>query len=228
MCGRFTLVTPAERWAQLFGVESQESRPRYNIAPGQDIVVVRTRPETGREAVQLRWGLVPAWASDPKIGHRLVNARGESLAEKPAFRDALRRRRCLVVADGFYEWAGSKAPRRPHWFHRPDGAPLAIAALWERWTPRGDADAPPLETCTLVTTSANATVGAVHERMPALIAPEDFGRWLGEGEGGGEGDAVALLRPCPDAWLTARAVGPRVNDARQDDPACLEPASPES
>ena len=227
MCGRFTLITPAERWAQLFGVEPpQEATPRYNIAPGQDVVAVRIRPVAGREVVQLRWGLVPAWAGDPKIGHRLVNARAESLAEKPAFRDALPRRRCLVVADGFYEWAGSRAPRRPFWFRRRDGAPFAIAALWERWTPRGDADAKPLETCTLVTTAANATVGAVHDRMPVLIAPEDFGRWLGEG--GATDDAIALLRPCPEDWLTERAVGPRVNDVRQDDPACLEPIAPES
>jgi putative SOS response-associated peptidase YedK len=200
-----------------------ETAPRFNVAPGQDVLVVRAT----REVASLRWGLVPAWADDPKIGHRLVNARAESLAVKPAFRDALRLRRCLVVADGFYEWAGARAPRRPHWFHRRDGAPFAIAGLWERWTPRGDSGAAPLESCTLVTTDANATVAAVHDRMPVLIAPEDFGRWLGEDAGASVESAAALLRPCPDDWLAERAVGPRVNDARVDEPACLEPPAPE-
>jgi putative SOS response-associated peptidase YedK len=232
VCGRYSLVTPAEKWAQFFDVNPDSALldpPRYNIAPGQPVVAVRSakEPFSTREVVKLRWGLVPGWAKDPKIGHRLVNARAESLAEKPAFESALRRRRCLIVADGFYEWSGPAGRRRPHYVHRRDGAPFAIAGLWERWRgPASDtpASGTPIETCTLVTTKANGTLCALHDRMPALLDPSEYAAWLGRPGQEAEPAALApLLRPCPDDWLLVHEVGMHVNDARFDAPECIAP-----
>ena len=224
MCGRFTLRTAATDLAEILGVDERPNlAARYNIAPGQDVLVVRASPGDGgeREFATPRWGLAPSWAKDPAMGARMINARAETLAEKPSFREAFRRRRCLVAADGFYEW--QKAPdgsRQP--FHiRFDGdAPFAIAGLWETWrAPSGET----LETCALITTDANRTLEPIHHRMPAILPPEAYGVWL---DGRSSGDVLsALLRPYPPGDLTAHAVGPRVNDARHDDAACLEPAA---
>src|SRR5208337_5027923 len=158
--------------------------PRYNIAPSQNVLAVRqARDRAGREVVPVRWGLVPAWAKDPSIGSRLINARAASPTEKPAFRAAYRHRRCLVIADGFYEWHGKPGSRIPYYYRLADGGVFGIAALWERWEPslppEGTAEAAPLETCTIVTTEANGLVRLVHGRIPVILGPRDHHRRLG-------------------------------------------------
>jgi putative SOS response-associated peptidase YedK len=227
MCGRFTLRTPAEKWVDLFEVDvaGRASAPRYNIAPSQDVLAVRRVPHgSGRELVALRWGLVPAWAQDPRIGNRLVNARAESLPEKPAFRDAYQQRRCVLVADGFYEWHGRPGTRHPYYYRLGDGGVFGMAGLWERWTPRRRSEqitqTAPVETCTIVTTEANGLVRLVHDRMPAILDPQNFQLWMGALD---LKELAGVLRPCPDDWLVSYPVGSHVNDVHNDDPICIEP-----
>ena len=223
MCGRFTLRTPATDLAEIFAVDARPNlAARYNIAPSQDILVVRagSGPSPAREFAMPRWGLVPHWAKDPAIGSRMINARAESLAEKPSFRDAYRRRRCLVAADGFYEWR--KAPdggKQPYHIRLADDAPFAIAGLWESWRA---VDGETLETCALITTEANRAVAPIHHRMPVILPPAAYQYWL---DPNSSPDALGeLLRPYADDDLVALAVASRVNSARHDDAACLEAA----
>jgi len=218
VCGRYALTTPPEAMRRLFGfAECPNLAPRYNVAPGQDVPAVRATADGRRRTlVMLRWGLVPPWAGDPAIGNRLINARAETLAEKPAFRAAFRRRRCLIPADGFYEWQRAGAGRRPWHLRRPDGRVFAMAGLWERWCgPEGE----PVETCAIVTTAADAAVRPIHHRMPVIVAPGHFATWL---EGEAEAAAELLRRPTTEI-LQACPVGRRVNDVGNDDPACLAP-----
>ncbi|MCW5729223.1 MAG: SOS response-associated peptidase [Alphaproteobacteria bacterium] len=218
MCGRYSITTPVEALARLFGFpERPNLAPRYNLAPTQIAPVVR-ESEDGRHLALLRWGLVPFWAKDADIGARMINARAETLAEKPAFRDAFRKRRCILPADGFYEWQAAEGRKRPHLIRRRDGRPLAFAGLWESW--RG-AGAEPLETFTIVTTDANETLRPIHERMPAILEEADFGLWLAA-----TSDAArlrALLRPAGKDILEAIEVSTRVNNVRNDDAACAAP-----
>ena len=225
MCGRFVLdSSPAELASEFELVEPLELAPRFNIAPSQDIAVVR-EVEGEEDGVRVRalglcrWGLVPHWAKDPSIGHRMINARSESAAEKPAFRDALVSRRCLVPASGFYEWTGEAGRRRPFYFHPVGRRLFGIAGLWERWQ-RGDG--PAIESCTLLTTDANARVAPIHDRMPVILEPGAYADWLSPGPLD-PGTLKALLRPCAPERLESFEVSPRVNDVRVDDPACLEP-----
>ena len=219
MCGRYTLATPdpsqlRARWP--IG-ERLEVRRRYNVAPGDDVLAV-VRPREGEpEGALLRWGLVPYWASDPtQIGVKTINARAETVAERPAFRDAFARRRCLVVADGFYEWSAGT----PHWITRADGAPFAFAGLWASWRPRGSDDVEPLRTCTIVTTAAAGAVRDLHDRMPVILDPADEAHWLDPAT---EADDLhALLGPAGPP-LEVRPVSRNVNDARHDAPDCLDP-----
>ena len=220
MCGRFTLRTPASDLAEHFAVDARPNlAARHNIAPSQDILVVRAnRPGGMREFAMLRWGLVPHWAKDPAIGNRMINARAETVAEKPSFRDAYRTRRCLVAADGFFEWRkASDGTRQPYHIRFGDDAPFAIAGLWESWrAPDGET----LESCALITTEANRTLAPIHHRMPVILPAEAYDDWLDVRSPPPD----ALLRPYPADDLAAFAVGPRVNNARHDDAACLEPA----
>ncbi len=222
MCGRFTLRTPAYKLAEAFGVEVRANlAARYNIAPSQDVAVLRTGPDNQRELAILRWGLVPGWAKDPAMGNRMINARAETVAEKPAFRAAFRQRRCLIPADGFYEW--QKAPdgsKQPYLIARPDGEPFVMAGLWERWAPAGEE---PLETCTIITTEANDTLAPIHHRMPVIVTTVDHDAWLDPAPPSAEA-LTNLLRPAPDDDLAPLAVDRHVNNARDDDPACIEPA----
>ncbi|WP_085556369.1 SOS response-associated peptidase [Azospirillum agricola] len=221
------LTTPVSELQRIFGVPDKPNlKARWNVAPTQDIPIVREE-EDGRRLALARWGLVPHWAADPAIGARMINARAESAAEKPAFREALRRRRCLVPLDGFYEWTAAGPRRQGHVIRRRDRAPFALAGLWEIW--RGPKGGPPperpLESVTIVTTTANATLSALHERMPVVLDPADWERWL---DPAAPLPAVqALLRPAPDDWLEVAVVGPRVNSVRNDDPSCLDPPSPQ-
>lgn len=235
MCGRYSLTTPVEGLRQLFEFPEQPNlMPRYNIAPTQEVAAVRRATPAGadqgpggagaaaagRHLVLLRWGLIPSWAKDPAIGAGMINARAETLAEKPAFRTAFRKRRCLVLADGFYEWQKrGSGPKQPYRIARSDGAPFAFAGLWERW--RDPADGRSVETCTIVTTDANALLRPIHHRMPVILAPEAYGPWLDPAT---EADRLqALLAAEPGLDLLAVAVSTRVNKVANDDPEVLLP-----
>jgi len=215
MCGRYTLIADRRAVAALVGLEVPELAPRYNVAPSQSVLAVRLAAGR-REAAFLRWGLVPSWSRDGKAP--LINARAETVADRPSFRAAFRRRRCLVPADGFYEWQALPRGKQPFLFRRPEGGPFALAGLWECWAAP---DGSEVETCALLTTEANAVVRAVHDRMPVLIGPADVDTWLAADTPPAE--LLGLLRPAPDDLLSARAVGPRVNNARHEGPACVEP-----
>jgi putative SOS response-associated peptidase YedK len=221
MCGRFILTSPGTDIARAFGLsETPEIAPRYNVAPTQPALVVRESPDGGRAAHRLRWGLVPFWAEDERLGQRMINARSETAAVKPAFRTAFRRRRCLVPADGFYEWAPGKPRKRPHLIRVGDAeGPFGLAGLWERWEPEGRE---PLESFTILTTEANETVRPLHERMPVVIAPADQGAWLAPGPLDGE-LAGRWNAPWPAEETHVREVGLAVNDPRFDGPECLDP-----
>jgi putative SOS response-associated peptidase YedK len=215
MCGRYVLASPGEVIAGYFGLdEVPDYPPRYNIAPTMDALVVRETAEGEREAVMLRWGLIPAWAKDPAIGSRMINARAEAVADKPAFRAAFRRRRCLVPADGFYEWhAVAGGRKQPYFIRLASGAPLGLAGLWETWRgPAGDA----IATFTIVTTTANEALAALHDRMPVVIAPADYDEWLSSP------NPSALLVPWAGEPFELRPVGTRVNSVRNDSRDLLE------
>ena len=222
MCGRYSLTSPVEAMARLFGVAMGEHAPRYNIAPSQGILVARAAPDGAggaREAAVLRWGLVPSWAKDADIGNRMINARAETVAEKPSFRAAFRRRRCLVPATGFYEWRVASGPKQPYNIGMADGGPFAMAGLWEHWTgPDGAA----VETCAILTTEANELLRPIHARMPVILAPGDFDLWL-DPELTMPELLAPLLRPFDPAVMVAHPVSRHVNNVRNDDPACLEP-----
>ena len=231
MCGRYSLATPASNDLRArFGLgETLEIRQRFNVAPGDDIVAVTTTKEGEPRGDLLRWGLVPFWAKDAKVGYKMINARAETVAEKPAFRDALATRRCLIVADGFYEWQKMEShPRRtrkqPWHVTRADGAPFAFAGLWAVWHGGGDE---PLRSATIITTDANRTLADIHDRMPVMLPDQGAEEaWLAH-------DTPPellheLLVPLPDALTARRAVGPAVNDARYDGPECLDDADPQA
>ena len=224
MCGRFTLFEPDRSLAGIFGVAAAGlPGPRYNISPSQPIAVVRISPgaERRRELVPLRWGLVPSWAKDPSIGSRMINARAETVPEKPAFRGAWKSRRCLIPANGFYEWQRRNGRKQPWYVRMRDRAPFAIAGLWERReAPPGE----PLETCALITTEANDLLAPIHGRMPAILPPAEFDRWLScPAE---EAQRLRpLLRPYPPEEMEAFEIGLRVNNPGNDAPDLIEPVA---
>jgi putative SOS response-associated peptidase YedK len=224
MCGRFTLRAPASVVAEQFALfDVAPFQPRFNVAPTQPVAVVRRMAveEPQRELAWLRWGLIPSWAADPAIGGRMINARAETAAQKPAFRTALRRRRCLVVADGFYEWQKAGPRKQPYFVRLRDDRPFGFAGLWESWE---GPDHAAIESCTILTTEANELVRPIHDRMPVIVAPADYERWLDPGVQGAEA-VRPLLRPYPSEAMTAYPVGPRVNSPAHDDPECVEPAA---
>ncbi|HOG77994.1 MAG: SOS response-associated peptidase [Anaerolineaceae bacterium] len=219
MCGRFSMAIDSDnlQTALALGQMPADWKRRYNIAPSQDIAAVRDA-ET-RAVEMLQWGLVPFWAKDPAIGNSLINARSESVHEKPSFKNAFRKRRCLILADGFYEWQKSDKGSRPFYFSLRAGEPFAFAGLWENWQPK-DQPAAALTTCAIITTAANETVSPVHERMPVILRGEAMWDWLLES---GETALLSLLRPAPADWLRAWEVSRAVNNPRQDGPECAEP-----
>jgi len=220
MCGRFTLTNTAQSVAEAFDLPGvPELAPRYNIAPSQEIGAVRQDEEGARSWAELRWGLIPSWSKDPARARPLINARSETAAEKPSFRQAMARRRCLVPASGFFEWKGKAGAKQPFLFRRPDHEPIAIAGLFEVWHGQGGEV---IESVTLLTTEANARVRPVHDRMPVILDARDFDRWL-DREGRDAETVSGLMVPCPADWLESVAVDPRVNNARFDDPRCIEP-----
>jgi putative SOS response-associated peptidase YedK len=219
MCSRYFLDADGNIIAYAFRVPVDERiARRANIAPTQEAPVIRaTRDKDGREVALLRWGLVPFWAADPTIGRKLINARSETAAAKPAFREAFRARRCAIPASGFFEWTGAARQRVPHAITVPGRPVVAFAGLWERWK---DAAGTKLETYTILTTAANAFIAPMHDRMPAILAEEDLDAWLA----GTPEQAAQVIRPYPDAALRERAVSPAINDPRYEtgDPAGLE------
>jgi putative SOS response-associated peptidase YedK len=218
MCGRFALTHSTQELADLFAIEEVLAplTPRYNVAPTQPVAAVIERER--RTLEWLQWGLVPSWAPGPEGAARMINARAETLATRSAFREALRRRRCLVPASGFYEWHGEAKRRQPIYFSAADGRPLGLAGLWETWVPE---QGEPLRTCTIVTVPANPTVARYHERMPAVLAADDIAAWL-SADPKPTASLLALLRPWGGTELEARAVSPRVNRASYDAADCIQ------
>jgi putative SOS response-associated peptidase YedK len=219
MCGRLTRRSPPRVVAEAFDLpEVPELFPRFNVAPGEPVAVVRQPAASkGRELVFLRWGLVPAWADDPAIGDRLANARSETAATKPSFRRAFRSRRCLVVADGFYEWQRTNGRKQPYFIGLRGDRPFGLAGLWERWGKGGE----PVESCTILTTEANELMRPIHERMPVIIPPDQYGLWLDPRCQDSE-KLAKLLRPYPPTHMLAYRVSALVNNPRNDVPQCVE------
>ncbi|HMB48784.1 MAG TPA: SOS response-associated peptidase [Afifellaceae bacterium] len=224
MCGRFTLQTTAEEAELFFGLTGVDERflvPRFNISPTQPIAVVR-EGETGRELVPMRWGFWPSWVKDPNTFPLLINARSDGVATKNSFRNAFKRRRCLIPATGFYEWqAAGKGPKQPFWIAPPSTANarlIAFAGLWETWS---GADGSEVDTAAIITTDANAALAPIHHRMPAIIEPERFDDWLvGEKK---PDELMPMLDPPPADRLVAVPVSTRVNAARNDDEDLIRP-----
>jgi putative SOS response-associated peptidase YedK len=223
MCGRFTQTATPAIIAEQFGVAVPSLfQPRYNIAPSQPIAVIRIEPDsTTRTLVMLRWGLIPSWAKDPTIGNQYINAKAETVAEKPSFRSAFKKRRCLVVATGFYEWQVQGRTKQPMWIGLKSQRPFAFAGLWEQWKP---ADGELLETCTIITTEPNGLMAQIHNRMPVILGPAFYDQWLDPTFQPIE-SLKDLLRPYPGEELMAYPVSTLVNNPRHDVPQCLEPVS---
>ena len=220
MCGRFALYSDPFTLARRFEVDAPpELSPRYNVAPSQNIPIVRDEGEKRRFALA-RWGLIPHWAKDIKIGYSTINARAETVASKPAFRNAFRHRRCLIPADGFNEWQtipGSKV-KQPWFIALRDREPMAFAGLWERWrSPEGEE----LESCSIIVTDANEIMRPIHDRMPVILAPEDWGTWLETDAKDAEG-LQSLLKPYPPESMKAWPVSTKVNSPRNDSVECME------
>lgn len=222
MCGRYVLTTPGEVLAELFEVpQPVELAARYNIAPTQPVPIVRTAESGGRELALVSWGLVPHWAKERAIGNRLINARAESLAEKPAFRSSFKHRRCLIPADGFYEWKPEGGGKQPWLLRLRGGAPFAFAGLWSRWQDPA-AGGEPFESCAIVTTTPNELAATVHDRMPAILPKERHALWL-DSETYDPVALTALLAPIPADAMEAFPVSKRVNSPANEDPRCIEP-----
>ncbi len=222
MCGRYTLTTPVEKLAEEFGISepAPDLPPRYNVAPTQSVATVVEVGE-GRRLELMRWGLIPSWADDPEIGNRMINARSETAAEKPSFRAAFKKRRCLIPADGFYEWQKLGGGKQPHHIRVKGGGPFAFAGLWEVWRPE---DGPEVRSCTILTTEANDLLAPVHGRMPVILPPENYDLWLDPGVE--ERDPLSdLLRPYPPEDMEAYPVSRFVNNPSHDGPRCVEPAT---
>jgi putative SOS response-associated peptidase YedK len=223
MCGRFAFYSPHESVVRLFGVaDAPDVVPHYNIAPTQYIAAVRAGGEGARRLSMLYWGLVPYWAPGKSIGARMINARSETLKEKPSFREAYQRRRCLILADGYYEWQRSGAVKQPYFISLRAGEPFGMAGIWERWRDRQSGET--LESCAIVTTGPAASIAHIHDRMPVIVPSAAHAEWL-DPENRDIASLDRLLVAYPAAGLVARAVSRRVNDARNDEPAVLEEAA---
>ncbi|MBA2127288.1 DUF159 family protein [Hyphomicrobium methylovorum] len=213
MCSRYSLTTPPEALRLLFELEQiDDFPPRYNIAPSQPVLIVANDPRGKREARLVRWGLIPAWVKDPRSFAMLMNARGETAADKPSFRGALRHRRCLIPASAFYEWTGARGSRQPHLIELKGRDLFALAGISEVWL---GADGSEIETMAILTTAANGDMAALHERMPVILEPADYARWLDCSSGSAVGISD-LLGPLPDGLITITAVDPRLNNPRSE------------
>ncbi|MEH2265606.1 SOS response-associated peptidase [Nostoc sp.] len=223
MCGRFTLNQSAEALAQVFRVDPVlDLAADFNIAPTRMVATVLRNPESEkREFKQLYWGLIPSWAKDAGMGAKLINARAETVAEKPAFRSAFKHRRCLVLADGFYEWQRQQGKKQPFYFRLQDRQPFAFAGLWERWRSPANEE---VISCTILTTAANELLQPIHERMPVILEPQDYDLWL-DSQVQTPQTLQELLRPYPAPAMTAYPVSTLVNNSRHHSPECIIPLS---
>ncbi|MDZ7957603.1 MAG: SOS response-associated peptidase [Aulosira sp. DedQUE10] len=223
MCGRFTLNQTAAALAQAFELESfPDLAAQYNIAPTQMVATVLHKPESDkREFQRLRWGLIPSWAKDPGTGAKLINARAETVAEKPSFRSAFKHRRCLVLADGFYEWQRKQHKKQPFYFRLQNEQPFAFAGLWEKWQSSSGEE---IASCTILTTAANELLQPIHDRMPVILAPNDYNLWLDPQQETPQA-LQPLLRPYPAAAMTSYPVSTLVNKPQHDTPECIMPIS---
>ena len=220
MCGRFTRKESFEHLAELLGLPIPPPlAPRYNIAPSQLVACVRTNPQTlDREWIELKWGLIPSWAKDPSIGHKLINARGETVAEKPSFRHAFKKQRCLVLADGFYEWKREGTTKQPYYIRMKDRGIFAFAGLWERW----EKQEPAIESCSLITIHANRLMEPIHHRMPAILSESAYASWLDPTLN----NAIylsGLVEPYDSDKMEAYPVSTMVNNPRNDSEECIVP-----
>ena len=222
MCSRYSLTSPPEAVRSLFDLPTVDDfPPRYNIAPTEPVLIARLDAKGARELHLVRWGLIPSWTKDPHaFAAPLINARAESAAEKPSFRGAMRHRRCLVPTTGFYEWTGARGSRQPHLIQLKDKEVFALAGIWEGWL---GADGSEIETMAILTTAANGDVARLHDRMPVIIEPSDFARWLDCRAGSSQG-VLDLLKPVADGRVTMTAVSPKLNDPRLEGPDLQEPA----
>jgi len=226
MCGRFVSASPPDELANYFGAElpDRELEPNFNVAPTTESYVVLGRGGH-RQLTPMRWGLVPFWAKDAKIGAKMINARAETVFDKPAFRSAIRRHRCIVPVDGFYEWAKipGQSKKQPYFIQRGDGEPLALAGVWERWTPPavdGEDDGDPLYSFTILTCGPNETMSSIHQRMPVILAPRVWDEWIADGD---NREALEpMLKPAPAGLLTLRPVTSLVNNVRNNGSELLE------
>lgn len=233
MCGRYVNYEDVEALAKALGIPASDpalqrhgARPRYNIAPTQEILGLRLRDGDSRrhEGASFHWGLVPFWAKEKSIGNRMINARSETVFEKPAFRSAIKKRRCVIPASGFYEWqkvsnsgnGKSSGGKQPHFIHRADNGPAFFAGIWETWKKQE----PPLESCAILTTSANKLITPIHERMPVILDSSALDTWLDPDTDAA--DVAGLLQPCPDEWLAFHPVSTRVNKPANDDSDLIE------
>ena len=222
MCGRFAFYSPAEAVVHLFGVgDAADLPPRYNIAPTQPVPVVRETSAGEREFVQLHWGLIPFWAKERSIGNRMINARAETVAGKPAFRNAFRHKRCLILADGFYEWQKQASGKQPWFMSMVSDEPFAMAGLWETWREHDDAE--PLESCTIVTTGPNAFMSRLHHRMPVILPPGAAAIWL---DSSADSESLqSVLVPAREGLLQAVEVSRRVNSPANEGPELILPVA---
>lgn len=215
MCGRFTLSQPAEAIASTFQSTIPELAPRYNIAPTQPVPTIISAGDR-RQFQMLRWGLIPSWAKDPAIGAKLINARAETVAEKPSFRSAFRHRRCLIIADGFYEWQRQEGKKQPFYFRTSNGQPFAFAGLWEHWqNPDGEA----IDSCTIITTEANEILQPIHDRMPVILNSKDYDLWLDTSQTTSQ--LIQLLQPFPSTEMTSYPVSTKVNKPTNNTPELI-------
>lgn len=223
MCGRYAISLAPEIYRDFYGYAERPNFPaRYNVAPTQPVPVVLAE-HGARHFRLMRWGFWPGWLKDPRDFPLVINARAETIEEKPTFRGALRHRRCVFLADAFYEWRrespGRRATKTPFLIRREDGAPMALAGLWETWA---GADGSEVDTAAIVTCGANGTLAAIHHRMPAILPPQAVEPWL-DTDAVGRAEAAALCRPCPDEWITMAPVSDRVNSVRNDDESLMRP-----
>ncbi len=223
MCGRFATTYTGAMLAELFDVHfTGELPPSYNVAPSQQVYAIRaggTAGTGGRELCLLQWGLIPSWAKDPAIGNRMINARSETVAEKPSFRSAIKRRRCLVPVSGYFEWQKTAEGKQPVYIHMEDGSPFAVAGLWERWQGQ---DGSEVESCTLITTAANESLRSIHHRMPVILQPGAYSQWLDPALSDTR-QLTPLFAPYPIESLVHRPVSTVVNNPRNNTPECIAP-----
>jgi putative SOS response-associated peptidase YedK len=220
MCGRYTLRTPVDSLVGTFEIEEYPSSitPNYNVAPTQEVAAV-VEDDDKRKLEMFHWGLIPSWAKDPAIGNKMINARAETVSEKPSFRSAFKKRRCLILADGFYEWKKTDDGKQPYHVKMEDGSPFAFAGLWETWK-----DGPEIRSCTIITTEANDLMNEIHHRMPVILPPEDYDMWLDPDFEEKEA-LTSLLKPYPADAMEAYPVSKRVNKPSNNEPSVVEPAA---